>query len=165
MYMGVKGQISAEFVMMVGFMLVVTCAVALFIGGINELTHAMAAARTGAGEGAVADSLAVYPDEAYSDYIKEHQRLLSPSSVKIVKIEYKNQGLNPLYNRTKIQLKIYASASSVKSADRDCIGERINFHARKSICETFNTQGLTNSFFNPAFSNKYVFTTCDVPWV
>ncbi len=165
MYIGVKGQISAEFIMMVGFMLVVTCAVALFIGEANELTQAMAAARTGAGEGAVADSLAVYSDEAFLNYTVDHTGLLSPSSVKIVKIEYKDQGLNPLYNRTKIQLKIYASAPSVKSADKDCIGERINFNARKSICETFNTQNLTNSFFNPAFSSKYVFTTSDVQWV
>jgi uncharacterized protein (UPF0333 family) len=160
-----KGQISAEFIMIAGFMLAVSCAVALYIGDESELTHAMAAARSGASEGVIADSLAIYPDEAFSDYNWEHIRLISPSSVKIVKIDYKNQGFNTLYNRTKIQLRIYATGSSLNKTDQNCLGERLNYHARKSISEVFNTQNLTNSFFNPAFSHRYVFTTGDVQWV
>lgn len=163
--MDLEGQISAEFIMLAGFMLVVSCSVALSIGNESELTHAMAAARSGAAVGVIADSVAVYPDEAYADYTKEHKRLISPSGVKIVKIDHINQGFNPLYNRTKIQLRIYATGSNMNKSDLNCLGDRINFHARRSICEVFNTQNLTNSFFNPAFSDKYVFTTGDVQWV
>lgn len=163
--MDLNAQISAEFIMIAGFILIITCAVVYFIGEESELIHAMAAARSGATEGAIADSQAVYSDEAFSDYNKEHPRLLIPTNVKIVKIDYINQGFNPLYNRTKIQLRIYASGPSMSNSDKNCLGDRINFQARKSICETFNTQDLTNSFFNPAFSAKYVFTTGDVQWV
>lgn len=163
--MDVQGQISAEFIMIAGFMLIVSCAVAIFIFDDSELTYAMAAARTGTSEGLIADSVAVYPDEAFNDYSNEHTRLLSPSCVKIVKIDYENQGFNPLYNRTKIQLKIHATGSWMSSTDRNGLGDRINYNARKSICEVFKTQDLTNSFFNPAFSEKYVFTTADVKWV
>lgn len=104
-----EGQISAEFIMIASLMLLVSCAVAMFIINESELTHIMAAARSGASEGLIADSLAIYSDDAYSDYTNAHTRLISPSGIKVVNISYENQGFNSLYNRTKIQLKIYAS--------------------------------------------------------
>jgi hypothetical protein len=113
----------------------------------------------------LADSLAVYPEETFKDYIQEHPRLISPSGVKIVKIAYENKGVNPLYNRTWIQLKIYATGSEMDSAEQYRLGSRINYYARKSICEVFKTQNLTNVAFNPAFTDKYVFTTAGVEWV
>lgn len=63
-----------------------------------------------------------------------------------------------------MQLKIHASTPSIDPDDRGCVGDRINFYARKSISDVFNTQNLTNSLFNPAFSDRYVFTTADVVW-
>lgn len=159
------GQISAEYMMIAGFMLIVSCSVALFISTDSELTHAMAAARSGATQGIITDSLAIYPDESYKNYEKEHFRLISTSGVKIVQIKYKNEGYQPLYNRTKIQLHIYATSTHMNSTDLNCLGDRINYNARRSICEVFNTKDLTNSFFNPAFSGKYVFTTADVDWI
>lgn len=163
--MDFKGQISLEFILIVGFMLLLSCSVALFIGDDSELTHAMAAARSGASEGAIADSLAIYPDITFQNYMQEDTRLLSPSSVKIVKINYTNKGFNSSYNRTRIQLHIYATGTWMNGAERYRLGERINFYARKSICEVFNTQDLSNYYFNPAFSDKYVFTTAGVEWV
>lgn len=160
-----EGQISAEFIMIASLMLLVSCAVAMFIINESELTHIMAAARSGASEGLIADSLAIYSDDAYSDYTNAHTRLISPSGIKVVNISYENQGFNSLYNRTKIQLKIYASGPRMNSSDLNCLGDRINYNARKSICKVFNTQDLTNSFYNPAFTNKYVITTADVKWV
>lgn len=163
--MDINGQISAEYLMIAGFMILVSCSVAIFTLDESELNHAMAAARSGATEGVLADSLAVYPDEAYKDYTNEHQRLISPSGVKIIRIEYKNEGFQPLYNRTKIQLRIYASASNMNLTDLNPLGDRINYHARRSICKAFQTVDLTNAFFNPAFTNKYVITTADVKWI
>ena len=151
--------------MIAGFMLIVSCCVVQYIMDDSELNHAMAAARSGATQGIIADSLAIYSDEAFKNYQYEHQRLISPSGVKIVKIEYIDQGFDKLYNRTKIQLNIYATTSRMNSSDLNCLGDRINYHARRGISETFNTQDLTNSFFNPAFSNRYIFTTADVKWV
>jgi len=89
-YRDIKGQMSVEFVLIAGFMLILTCAVAAYIFDDSELTHAMAAARSGAVQGVLADSLAVYPEETFKDYIQEHPRLISPSGVKIVKIAYEN---------------------------------------------------------------------------
>ncbi len=106
-----NGQISAEYIMIAGLMLIVFCSMAIFIVDESELTHAMGAARSGSSEGLITDSLAIYSDEAYKDYVNEHPRLISPSDVKIVNISYENQGFNTAYNRTKIQLRIYATGS------------------------------------------------------
>jgi hypothetical protein len=93
-------------------------------------------------------------------------RLLNPSSVKIIKIDYTNQGFDEKYNKTKIQLKISASAPSVTDiSDRNVLGDRVNFYVRKSICGSFSTPNQTNDLFNPAFSNRYVITTTDVIWI
>lgn len=163
--MEIKGQISVEFILLMGFMLIVTCAVAAYIFEDSELTYAMGAARSGAVEGVIADSMAVYPEESFKSYQQEYPRLISPSGVKIVKIDYAEPEFNSTYNRTKIQLKIYATGTNLDNEEQYRLGSRINYYARKSICEVFNTQNLTNSAFNPAFSDNYYFTTAGVEWV
>ncbi len=166
MNMGSKGQLTAEYIITAGFIFLIVYAMIFYIGEANELNQVMSAVRIGAAEGASADNMAIYPDETFKDYQKERPGLLNPSSVKIVKIDYKNLGFNLTYDKVKIQLRIYASAPSVKdSGYRNCIGDRINFYARKSIAEAFQTQNLSNSVFNPAFSDRYVFTTRDVQWI
>jgi len=160
-----KGQLPIEFLLVVGFSVLVLMPMALSLSNAGELNQAMSAARAGALQGATSDSLAIYPEDTFRAYQREHQRLLNPSGVKIVKITYLNQGFNQSYQKTKIQLKIYASAPSVPDkTDRNCLGDRINFQARKKITESFNTENLTNSMYNPAFSQKYMFTTANVQW-
>ncbi|MBI5680912.1 MAG: class III signal peptide-containing protein [Methanobacterium sp.] len=160
-----KGQISLEFILVIAVIILIIVCIASFFGGENEITQAMAAARSGAIEGANLNSFAVYPKETFDDYTSKHPRLLSQSNVKIININYVNYGSNNTYNKTKIQLQITASAPSVNTkSDKNALGDRVNFYVRKSICESFGTSNLTNKVFNPAFSNRYVFTTADVKW-
>lgn len=161
----VQGQLPIEFLIVVGMSVVLLFPLIMGLINSNELNQAMSASRVGALQGALSDGLAIYPDDAYRDYKIEHSRLVNPSGIKITKIDYLNQGFNPSYQKTKIQLRIHASAPSVTDkSDRNCLGDRINYYARKKICESFRTQNLTNSVFNPAFSNNYVFTTANVRW-
>ncbi|MBI5459816.1 hypothetical protein [Methanobacterium sp.] len=160
-----KGQLPIEFLLVVGLSVMVLIPLINGLSDESELNQAMSAARTGALQGAISDGLAIYPQETFRDYTSEHQRLLHPSGVKIVEINYLNQGFHQGYQKTKIQLKIHASAPSVTDkTDRNCLGDRINFNARKKITESFKTENLTNALYNPAFSGKYVFTTADVTW-
>jgi hypothetical protein len=164
--MDIKGHTSIELILLIGFILLLVLGIASFFGEDIELNQVMSAARSGAIEGANMDSFAIYPEETYNENTKEHLRLLNPSSVKITGINYINKGLNPKYNKTLIQLQITSAAPNVlNSSDKNALGDRVNFYARKSICESFNTVNQTNSVFNPAFSNKYVFTTADVKWI
>lgn len=160
--MDVKGQISAEFVLVIGLVLIIVLGIVSFLGEDNELNQVMSAARSGAIEGANMDSFGIYPNDKFNEYNSAnstHKRVLGQTSVKIIRINYKK-------NDTAIQLNITASAPSVTNpTDRNALGDRINFYARQSICESFNTVNQTNSLFNPAYSNNYRITTTDVYWI
>ena len=69
--MEIKGQISIELILIIGFILLVILGIGSFIGTDNELNQAMSAARSGAIEGANADSFAVYPEESFKNYTSE----------------------------------------------------------------------------------------------
>lgn len=163
--MDVKGQLPIEFLMILGASILFLIPFVMCITNANELNQAMGAARIGALQGAISDSLAVYPKETFKNYSIEKTRLLHSSSVKITGVSYLNLGFQQDYQKTKIQLRIHASSSSViGKTERNCLGDRINYNVRKKIAESFKTENLTNALYNPAFSNKYVFTTADVQW-
>ncbi|KAF5068349.1 hypothetical protein [Methanobacterium aggregans] len=161
-----KGQLPIEYIMTMGVIFLVSLLFLSQAGCQSELNTALASARSGAIEGANMNSFALYPEETFQNYTSTHNTLTKPATVRIISIEYKNQGLSPTYRKEKIQIKVHASAPSVKNpADRNCLGDRINYHVRMSISQSFKTENLTNKVFNPAFSPRYVFTTCDVAWV
>lgn len=161
-----EGQLSIELIMMAAILVFIIFSSAPIIGDMLELNEAMAAARSGATEGMSIDNIAFYSEETFQLYVQEKPRLLYPSSVRIVKIDYINQGYNSYYKKVKIQLHIYASAPNVNHPDdKNSLGDRINYYARKRITNIFKTENMTNTFYNPAFSPRYVFTTADVKWV
>lgn len=164
--MDTKGQMSLEFVIMAGIIFVIVMSMAPILGNEIELNQAMGAARSGATAGANVDSFAIYPDNTFNNYTEGNPGLMLPTGVKIVEINYKNFGFNYVYDKTRIQLRITASAPSLKYPDdRNSMGDRINFYARKSIAESFATSNQTNKLYNPVFSSRYVFSTADVKWI
>jgi hypothetical protein len=91
--------------------------------------------------------------------------MMRQKCIKIVKITETDKGKDN-FNRTRIQLKIYASCPNLKTKEeKESAGDRINYNVRKSITNSFKTENITNKLFNPAFSNKYSFTTANVVWV
>lgn len=55
--MEIKGQVSLELILIIGFILILILGIASFLGTDNELNQIMSAARSGAIEGANAESL------------------------------------------------------------------------------------------------------------
>jgi len=167
--MDAQGQVSIELVFLTGFIVIIVMGITSHLGEDVELNQAMAAARSGAIEGANINSFAIYPsgrrDDPFHRYYRETPWLLNPCNVKIIKVDYKNFGFNATHNKIRIQLRITASSPILKNSDKNPLGDRINFYARKSITESFGTSSQTNRFFNPSFSNRYVFTTADVKWI
>lgn len=161
-----KGQISAEFILIVGFILVLIISTSYVIKNENELNIAMAAARNGVNEGILTDSVAIYPKQTFDEYELNKPFLTHPYSIRLVKIDYINKGFDSNYNKERIQFKVYVSSDSITNkTDQDSAGDRINFNLRKSIAISFNTTGLSNSLYNPSFSDNYMFTTSKVQWV
>jgi hypothetical protein len=161
-----KGQLTGEYLLIIGFSILISISIAYTAGEVNELNTIMAVARNGAVTGSYMDSLAFYPTEKFEEYSNKYPRLKSSSKVVFIKMDYKNEGFDKKYQKIKLKLKILASAPSLRNDnEKICAGDRINYYTRKSICEAFQTEPLTNIYYNPAFSNRYVITTADVEWI
>lgn len=159
-----KGQLSGEYMLLVGSLIVVLMISIFMIANENELNIAMAAAKSGADEVASSSS-AIYPKETFNEY-DDMEGLKHPYSVSIVNVSYNSSGIDENYGKQKIQFKVYAKASvDYNKKELDSIGDRINYNLRKSVAMSFNTADSTNKLYNPVFSNNYVFTTANVVWV
>lgn len=160
-----KGQLSGEYMLLVGSLIVVLMILIFMIANENELNIAMAAAKLGADEGVASSSSAIYPKETFNEY-DDMEGLKHPYSVSIVNVSYNSSGIDENYGKQKIQFKVYAKASvDYNKKELDSIGDRINYNLRKSVAMSFNTTDSTNKLYNPVFSNNYVFTTANVVWV
>lgn len=160
-----KGQLSGEYMLLVGSLIVVLMISIFMIANENELNIAMAAAKSGADEGVASSSNAIYPKETFNEY-DDMEGLKHPYSVSIVNVSYNSSGIDENYGKQKIQFKVYAKASAdYNKKELDSIGDRINYNLRKSVATSFNTADSTNKLYNPVFSNNYVFTTANVVWV
>lgn len=159
-----SGQISGEYLLLIGSVVIVLILSVVFIAGEEELNIAMAAASDGASKGTT--SFQIYSKDAYDEYLKSKTDLLSPYSVEIVNVSYSELGYDNVYDKQKIQFKVYATCSKdLNKKDLDSIGDRINYNLRKSIATSFNTSNVGNKLYNPVFSNHYVYTTANVKWV
>ena len=160
-----KGQLSGEYMLLVGSLIVVLMISIFMIANENELNIAMAAAKSGADEGDASSSRAIYPKETFNEY-DDMEGLKHPYSVSIVNVSYNSSGIDENYGKQKLQFKVYAKASAdYNKKELDSIGDRINYNLRKSVATSFNTTDSTNKLYNPVFSNNYVFTTANVVWV
>ncbi|MDO5849240.1 MAG: class III signal peptide-containing protein [Methanobrevibacter sp.] len=161
-----KGQLSMEFIFLVGVLIVILVSSSIFILNENELMVAMAAARNGVNEGIAVGDVAVFPDDVYGDYEISKDDLLIPNSVNLIKIKYNYMGFDSRYNKEKIQFNVTVSSDTITDKkEQDSVGDRINYNLRKSVALSFSTENLTNGLFNPVFSKHYIYTTSKVKWV
>lgn len=161
-----NGQVSSEFLILAGVLILILMISAVFIASENELDIAMSAARNGANEGVGTSSVGFYPKQTFNDYSTSKSDLLIPYSVEIKNISYSEIGYDSNYDKKKIQFRVYASASKdFSKKELDSVGDRINYNLRKSLAISFNSTSSTNKLYNPVFSPHYVYTTANVKWV
>ena len=161
-----NGQLSAEYLLLIGSLILILMISAVFISYEQELTIAMAAARNGVNEGVASTSSAIYPQDTFRQYSQSEPGLLHPYSIDIINVSYEEQGFDNNYQKKKIQFKVYAKTTQdFDKKERVSVGDRINYNLRKSIAYSFNTTQSTNKLFNPVFSSHYVYTTANVKWV
>lgn len=161
-----KGQLSGEYLLLVGILIMVVMLSAVFIAGENELNIAMSAARNGVIEGIGTSSAAIYPEDTFNDYSNSKSNLMHPYSVDIVNISYSNLGKDANYGKEKIRFEVYARTDyKYSNSELVSIGDRINYNLRKSLAVSFNSTSSTNKLYNPVFSPHYVYTTANVKWI
>ena len=160
-----KGQISAEFLFLIGVMILIVMISIVFIAQEQELNQAMASARNGVSEGLATSSSGIYSEDTYREYSTSKTSLMYPYSVEIINISSTDLGYDNNYDKKRIQFMVYAKTSDKFKADElVSIGDRINYNLRKSIALGFNTTQSTNNLYNPVFSPHYVYTTANVNW-
>ncbi|MDR3222803.1 MAG: hypothetical protein LBT66_03565 [Methanobrevibacter sp.] len=159
-----NAQLSAEYLLLIAFVIVSVIGVSVILNE-NELNMIISSARVGVEEGIESDGLSVYPKETFDNYLLKNPQLTYPQDIKILKIVKTDMGFDNNYNKKRIQLRVYASSSSLKSSDKNSAGDRINYNARKTISSTFKNENSSNPLYNPCFSNNYVITTGDVQWI
>lgn len=65
MFNEVKGQISAELILLMGFLIIISVLSIVFVSYENELNIAILVAREGVNDGLFVNGLAIYPDVTY----------------------------------------------------------------------------------------------------
>ena len=161
-----NGQSSLEFLFLISFAIVLVLSLSSILSHDIDLNLAIVAARNGINLGASEDKIAIYEESAFLKYASDNTILTHPNAIKIVKIETINRGFDSRYNRTSMQIRVYASSPTiVKNEDKVSAGDRMTYNIRKSITMTFNTSKLTNNLYNPCFSKYHIFTTSNVQWV
>ena len=161
-----KGQVSGEYILLIGVLIIVVMMAIVCISHENELNIAVMAARNGVMEASQASSSAIYPDDAFEEYSDSKSGLLHPYSLTIVNVSYNELGFDSNYDKERIQFRVYAKTSgNYDNGELTSIGDRINYNLRKSIAISFNTTSTTNRLYNPVFSKHYVFTTANVKWI
>ena len=113
-----KGQMTVELILLVSFAIVSAMILANAVMDSNELNMAMASARNGAYEGISSNGMAIYPKESFDNYTTDpkKQSMMRQKCIKIVKITETDKGKDN-FNRTRIQLKIYAHSQDIKTTD------------------------------------------------
>ncbi|MDR2830570.1 MAG: hypothetical protein LBB45_06020 [Methanobrevibacter sp.] len=165
MILNEKGSVvSIEYLLLIAFVIVGAIGVSMILNE-NELNMIMLSARIGAEEGMGIDGLSVYPKETFDDYLLKNPQLTYPQDIKVLKIVKTDIGFDKGYLKKRIQIRVYASSSSLKSSDKNSMGDRINYNIRKTISSTFKNENHSNHLYNPCFSNNYAITTGDVQWI
>lgn len=153
-----KGQISAEYILLLVVIIVILMSISVTIIDQHEKNTIVASAKTGAQQAIDKNAYAMYYNDTFNNYQQEYPRLLEPTDIEIINITLTED------NET---LKIQTTAhthSKLNANERYIVGSRINYYIRKSITETFKQQ-QNDTFYNPALSENYQIYCEDVKWI
>lgn len=153
-----KGQLTVEYILLLGIILIIIISSLNMILSESEKNTILTSAQIGASTGINKNGYAMYYNDTFNDYQKNYPLLLTPTEIKIIKIE-----LYETDNKT-LELQVTAqTSSSLTNNEKNRMGSRINYYIRKSICETFGKKAV-NIYYDPAMSNNYVIKTRTVVW-
>ncbi len=152
-----KGQISAEYILLLSVIIVIMISLSTIIMDQQEKNTIISAAKIGAQEAIDKNAYSMYYNDTFNYYQQEYPRLLKPTNIEIINITLLEED-----DTLKIQT-IAHSHSKLSNDEKYIVGSRINYYIRKSITETFKQQ-QNDTFYNPALSDNYKIETIDVIW-
>lgn len=153
-----KGQITAEYILIVGVIIVILISMSHVLMLESEKNLILESAQTGAQIGIDKNAYAMYYNDTFNNYMINYPKLLYPTEIKVINISI-------IENNDIISLEVVLHTNNyLTNNQKEIVGSRVNYYIRKTISETFN-QESTDLYYEDCQSNNYKIDTKKVRWI
>lgn len=153
-----KGQITLEYILMTGIIIVILIGSIQTINTESEKNTILSAAQMGAQMGVDKNAYAMYYNDTFNNYATNNLQLIFTMDIRVINISM-TQEENSLYLQATIHSNTYLTDNQ-----REIISQRVNYYIRKTISQTFD-QKNADVFYENVKSNNYNIKTKKVNWV
>lgn len=153
-----KGQITLEYILMTGIIIVILIGSIQTINTESEKNTILSAAQMGAQIGVDKNAYAMYYNDTFNNYATNNLQLIFTMDIRVINISM-TQEENSLYLQATIHSNTYLTDNQ-----REIISQRVNYYIRKTISQTFD-QKNADVFYENVKSNNYNIKTKKVNWV
>lgn len=153
-----KGQITEEYILIVGMIIVILILMSHVLIIESEKNLILESAQTGAQIGIDKNAYAMYYNDTFNNYMINYPKLLYPTEIKVINISI-------IENNNTMSLQVLLHSNNyLTNNQKEIVGFRVNYYIRKTISETFNQEG-TDLYYENCQSNNYKIETKKVKWI
>ena len=153
-----KGQITVEYILMLGVIFVVLITVTQVVLMESEKNVIVESAQTGAQIGIDKNAYAMYYNDTFNNYMMNYPKLLYPTEIKVINISITE-------NNNTLSLEVFLHSNDyLTSNQKEIVGSRVNYYVRKTVSETFNQED-TDLYYENCQSDNFKIETKKVKWV
>ena len=156
--MNTKGQITAEYILLLVVIFIVLISTSNIIQQESEKNIILTSAQIGAQIGVDKNGYAMYYNDTFNNYQNNYPKLLKTTEIKVIKINMYEQ------DKDIILEVVLHSNSYLTNNEKYIVGSRVNYYVRKTISETFDLIS-TDTYYNQIHTENYKIETKIVKWV
>ncbi|WP_292474632.1 hypothetical protein [Methanosphaera sp.] len=153
-----KGQIVAEYILVIGIIIVILITMSQILIEESEKNTILESAQIGAQIGIDKNAYAMYYNDTFNNYMLNYPKLLYPTEISVINISMMNN------NRSIILQVFLHSDNYLTNNQKEIVGSRVNYYIRKTISETFN-QKNSDLYYENCQTNNYKIETKKVKWI
>lgn len=153
-----KGQIVAEYILVIGIIIVILITMSQILIEESEKNTILESAQIGAQIGIDKNAYAMYYNDTFNNYMLNYPKLLYPTEISVINISMMN-------NNSSIILQVSLHSDNyLTNNQKEIVGSRVNYYIRKTISETFN-QKNSDLYYENCQTNNYKIETKKVKWI
>lgn len=153
-----KGQIVAEYILVIGIIIVILITVSQILIEESEKNTILESAQIGAQIGIDKNAYAMYYNDTFNNYMLNYPKLLYPTEIRVINITMMD-------NNSSIILQVSLHSDNyLTNNQKEIVGSRVNYYIRKTISETFN-QKNSELYYENCQTNNYKIETKKVKWI
>lgn len=153
-----KGQIVAEYILVIGIIIVILITMSQILIEESEKNTILESAQIGAQIGIDKNAYAMYYNDTFNNYMLNYPKLLYPTEIRVINISI-------IDNNSNIILQAFLHSDNyLTNNQKEIVGSRVNYYIRKTISETFN-QKNSELYYENCQTNNYKIETKKVKWI